>query len=803
MVRSNRTSADNNILPVAVRVLIAVAFAITLQGANCINIDPGSAVDPDPQSTIDSIGGQLTLTDNDCDGSVTINLEAESFVVSDGNIVSAVWQDDGQELATGNNVTVTLGLGVHAIDLTVENDLGETDTGVLTLFVNPGLDGDGDGVCVQEDNCPNAANADQADDDGDGAGDACDVCPGDPEDDQDQDGICGDLDNCLLVSNPDQANADGDLEGDACDNDDDNDGVVDADDNCPKSGNSDQADSDADTAGDACDICPHDAVNDEDADEICGDIDNCPVTPNTDQADEDGDGLGDVCEPKAGQVCQLLRAKADAVGLSHEAVAFTAPWGDGRSGANGFVIEAHPAWPEDGTRWELNWTWSGSARTAQIIHPWDDGHIVVSIFRWDDVKVTGVGRWTRIGWGHRFLEDDVPINTTDAFDVLLPLVEGEMYTFASELDSDGSYRLFLNGLLIVTATTTAAEPLDLFIPEGVHPPETSGWAELKFEGAGLPDVLLPGQAGVIVGPRDNGINEIRDIEFFPIPAGEGPDPDEDGVLGGWDNCPFASNVDQRNSDGDRFGDACDACPEDPDDDLDRDGVCGDFDNCPLVPNPDQIDGNSNGLGDACEGAAMVCRALAAKRDPVDLVIGSIAFTAPPGDGRRGANGFLIPSDASWQERGTEWNFLHRFGRSSQSMQVIHPWGDGHVLVTLQNHALHVSQNGDWSQVGWTPGGDGIPLQTEPAHDEIIPLVQGDEYSVSSRLGPEGNYSVSLNNRLVATATITDAEPLSLGIPEFEGVGLPEVLLPGQAGVIMGPIDTGSNHARYIVLSPAP
>jgi Kelch motif/Dockerin type I domain len=54
---------------------------------------------------------------------------------------------------------------------------------VLSIFA-PGraeaactLDGDGDGVCDVEDNCPEDSNAPQSDEDGDGRGDACDSCP--------------------------------------------------------------------------------------------------------------------------------------------------------------------------------------------------------------------------------------------------------------------------------------------------------------------------------------------------------------------------------------------------------------------------------------------------------------------------------------------------------------------------------------------------------------------------------------------------------------------------------------------------
>ena len=49
-----------------------------------------------------------------------------------------------------------------------------------------------------------------------------------------------------------------------------------------------------------------------------------------------------------------------------------------------------------------------------------------------------------------------------------------------------------------------------------------------------------------------------------------------------------------------LGDACDACPIDPNNDADGDGVCGDVDNCPMIANSDQADTDNDGLGNACD-----------------------------------------------------------------------------------------------------------------------------------------------------------------------------------------------------------
>ncbi len=82
----------------------------------------------------------------------------------------------------------------------------------------------------------------------------------------------------------------------------------------------------------------------------------------------------------------------------------------------------------------------------------------------------------------------------------------------------------------------------------------------------------------------------------PSRAGDEGFTDGDAARDGHDNCPNHWNPDQKDSDGDGIGDACDR-------DRDGDGVRNAADNCPDTANKDQRDRDGDGVGDDCDSDA--------------------------------------------------------------------------------------------------------------------------------------------------------------------------------------------------------
>lgn len=122
-----------------------------------------------------------------------------------------------------------------------------------------------------------------------------------------------------------------------------------------------------------------------------------------------------------------------------------------------------------------------------------------------------------------------------------------------------------------------------------------------------PDVYNPDQKDSDGDGRGDACDEDDDNDGIPDDEEEcthplDSDSDADGIMDGVDNCPCSANSDQADWDEDGEGDACD--PDEPPpvepEDADGDGVPDASDNCPATPNPGQDDNDGDGRGDACD-----------------------------------------------------------------------------------------------------------------------------------------------------------------------------------------------------------
>ncbi len=374
----------------------------------------------------------------------------------------------------------------------------------------------------------------------------------------------------------DVVDTDGDLWGDSCDN-------------CPTSANFDQADSDADSFGDVCDACPLDADNDIDNDGVCGDVDNCPDIANADQADNEGDTIGDLCDDDddndgvldVDDNCQF-DANADQADLENDGLGDVC---DSDDDNDTVPDENDICQPGD----DLVDSDSDLIPDDCDTCPFDADNDIDNDGVCGDVdNCADVSNPNQVDFDNDGIGDDCDGTPSGEVTVTFANIDGVNGTFDISYDSDVDiygFQFVVSGVTLIEAFTEA-----IGFTVSVNP---DNGQVIGFSLSG--DFYPAGNGTLATISFETGMNREMCLNDVTIAASAGHAPY---VYVG--PCEMTGLCDLVDTDGDEYGDVCDACPNDFDNDIDADGVCGDVDNCIDTSNPLQEDLDSDGQGDACD-----------------------------------------------------------------------------------------------------------------------------------------------------------------------------------------------------------
>ena len=198
------------------------------------------------------------------------------------------------------------------------------------------------------------------------------------------------------------------------------------------------------------------------------------------------------------EICKLLHAKKMPDGFSVDAMKFTGPAGDGRRGSAGFVVKANDLVKGSGTQLSFDFQRAASGFYFQIIHPFENGHVLISLHR--GVSIHRGGTWGDIGWGNPATSDKIKLS--EKADEVLPIKPDTLYKVVSRLSANGEYDLTINETSICRHKIEKAVPLELRIDKEKSFWLGSGWNKATFVGKNFESKLEKGHAGLVLGPMD-------------------------------------------------------------------------------------------------------------------------------------------------------------------------------------------------------------------------------------------------------------------------------------------------------------
>lgn len=218
------------------------------------------------------------------------------------------------------------------------------------------------------------------------------------------------------------------------------------------------------------------------------------------RADVSSDGTADNAVPPVAEslpgivACAVLETKRQPIGLASQAIAFSTPVGEGRSGSNGVLLASPAGWEQSGTSWTCAYQYSGTAQGIHFIHPIGQGHIVATVYR-----------GLRLASPPAFYEarsHKLSFDEGAAFEAITSKEGLPPCRLESRLSADGAYSLWMDGELIATARLHDIQPLTF---------------EEDFTGGeGFEHQLPPGMAGVLLAPMDGGKNRAENVRLAAL-----------------------------------------------------------------------------------------------------------------------------------------------------------------------------------------------------------------------------------------------------------------------------------------------
>jgi hypothetical protein len=178
---------------------------------------------------------------------------------------------------------------------------------------------------------------------------------------------------------------------------------------------------------------------------------------------------------------------------------------------------------------------------------------------------------------------------------------------------------------------------------------------------------------------------------------------------------------------------------------------------------------------------------------------TITFTPPNQKGAFGALGLLLENDPSAGSKGSTWT-VGMIARGQTMLQLVHPYEGGHVIVQITPDNFMPCRVETWPTQPWTSAGH-PDFFKRTAAAKVFPL-KFSKSIIAGALDPRGNYTLSVDGKVVATGNFAAAPDRALYVSRtplviaegFQGAKLPMQWRPGFAALLFSGTVPGSGAA---------